>query len=140
MRSMIVTVCVTLTFIHVNAVTSLAQEYEVIEGGRYLYKKYCVTCHGIRGHGDGVKASSLTIRPANLTLLSKKSGGKFPFWETYRVIDGREQRLTHGPRDMPVWGVWFQIPDDEVSTETEWADQVRGRIWQLLAYLESIQE
>ncbi|GJL61586.1 c-type cytochrome [Candidatus Nitrospira salsa] len=130
----------TLTFLHANALMSLAQEDTVIEGGRYLYKKFCATCHGGRGHGDGPKASSLKIPPANLTHLSKINGKKFPFWETYRIIDGREQITTHGPRDMPVWGVWFQIPDDEVSTETQWADQVRGRIWQLLAYLESIQE
>lgn len=53
---------------------------------------------------------------------------------------GRHKVLGHGTRDMPVFGIWFRIPDDEVSIETEWADQVRGRIWQLLSYLESIQE
>lgn len=118
----------------------LAQEHEVIEGGRYLYKKYCSTCHGMRAHGVGSNATPLKISPTNLTLLSKNNDGIFPFWEIYRVIDGRAEVLNHGPRDMPVWGVWFQIPDDEVSTETQWGDQVRGRIWQLLMYLQSIQE
>ncbi|MCA9471871.1 MAG: c-type cytochrome [Nitrospirales bacterium] len=126
--------------IHSIAVTSFAQKHEIIEGGRYLYKKYCALCHGPRAQGNGPRADSLKVRPANLTILSQRHGGEFPFWRTYRIIDGREEVNTHGPRDMPVWGLWFQSPGDDVSTETEWADQVRGRIWQLLTYLESIQE
>ena len=125
---------------HSFALMAFSQKHEVIEGGRYLFIKYCVHCHGARAKGDGPRADALKVRPADLTRLSQRHGGHFPFWKTYRVIDGREEVNTHGSRDMPVWGLWFQIPDDEVSTETQWADQVRGRIWQLLAYLESIQE
>ena len=117
-----------------------AQEREVIEGGRYLYQKYCASCHGERGKGDGAMAPSLQGRPADLTQLRRNNGGQFPFWRTYRIIDGREHLRKHGPREMPVWGVWFRIPSDEIQTETDWADQVRGRLWQLLSYLESIQE
>jgi hypothetical protein len=38
------------------------------------------------------------------------------------MIDGREHVSSHGTGDMPVFGLWFRIPDDEVSIETEWAD------------------
>lgn len=82
---------------------------------------------------------SLFPPPADLTKLSARNGGMFPFWQAYRIIDGRQAMESHGSRDMPVFGHWFRIPDDEVSIESEWADQVRGRIWQLLSYLESIQ-
>ena len=140
LRRIFIVIFSTMCSIPVSAFTSQAQEQEIIEGGRYLYKKYCSTCHGVRGYGDGLKAPTLKTAPANLTLLRKNNGGKFPFWEIYRVIDGRQEVLNHGPRDMPVWGIWFRIPDDEVSIETEWADQVRGRIWQLIAYLKSIQQ
>ena len=116
------------------------QEQEVIEGGRQLFQKFCVSCHGPRAMGDGPLSQSMTPKPANLTKLSANYGGSFPFWHAYRTIDGRHQVPSHGTRDMPVFGIWFRIPDDEVSIETEWADQVRGRIWQLLSYLESIQE
>ncbi|GJL55464.1 MAG: hypothetical protein NPIRA02_25960 [Nitrospirales bacterium] len=139
LRTVIIMLGVTI-LIHSMSLVSFAQKHEVIEGGRYLYFKYCALCHGARGHGDGERAPSLDVHPANLTRLSRNNGGEFPFWKTYRVIDGRQEVLNHGSRDMPVWGIWFQIPDDEVSTETEWADQVRGRLWQLLAYLKSIQE
>jgi len=116
------------------------QEQEVIEGGRLLFQKFCVSCHGPRAIGDGPLSESLNPKPANLTKLSANDGGSFPFWHAYRTIDGREQIPSHGTRAMPVFGIWFRIPEDEVSIETEWADQVRGRIWQLLSYLETIQE
>lgn len=116
-----------------------AQEQEVIGGGHYLFEKFCKICHGPRALGDGPQAFSLSPKPANLTTLRQRNGGTFPFWKTYRMIDGREEVPGHGTRDMPVFGVWFRIPGDEISIETEWADQVRGRIWQLLAYLKSIQ-
>lgn len=121
----------------VNAASG--QEQEVIGGGRYLYEKFCKICHGPRALGDGVEAPSLQPKPANLTTLRQRYGGTFPFWKAYRMIDGREEVPGHGTREMPVFGVWFRIPADEVSIETEWADQVRGRIWQLLSYLKSIQ-
>ena len=115
------------------------QQEEIIEGGRYHYEKFCAACHGPGAQGDGPQASSLSPKPANLTLLARRNGGTFPFWKTYQMIDGREVIPSHESRDMPVFGVWFRIPDDEVSIQTEWADQVRGRIWQLLSFLESIQ-
>jgi mono/diheme cytochrome c family protein len=117
-----------------------AQEQDVIAGGRQLFQKFCASCHGAQAKGDGPLSESLKPRPANLTKLSANYGGSFPFWHAYRTIDGRDHIPNHGTRDMPVFGIWFRIPDDEVSIETEWADQVRGRIWQLLSYLESIQE
>lgn len=117
-----------------------AQEQDVIAGGRQLFQKFCASCHGTQAKGDGPLSESLKPKPANLTRLSANYGRSFPFWHAYRTIDGRHQVPGHGTRDMPVFGIWFRIPDDEVSIETEWADQVRGRIWQLLSYLESIQE
>ncbi len=117
----------------------LGQQQEVIKGGRYLFQKFCTPCHGPQAMGNGPKAKNLVPKPANLTTLQKRNEGTFPFWQAYRMIDGREPLESHGSREMPVFGVWFQIPDDEVSIETQWADQVRGRIWQLLSYLESIQ-
>ncbi len=140
MKSRVFVLLISIALINVNAFTALAQEHEVIEGGRYLFQKYCASCHGPRGKGEGSAAISLKSKPADLTQLSKGNGGQFPFWRTYRIIDGREHLQKHGPREMPVWGIWFRIPSDEIQTETDWADQVRGRLWQLLTYLESIQE
>ena len=133
------TVVITMTTVGILGSSTWAQEQEVIGGGRYLYEKFCKICHGPRAMGDGPQALSLNPKPANLTTLRQRNDGTFPFWETYRMIDGRVDVAGHGTREMPVFGVWFRIPNDEVSIETEWADQVRGRIWQLLSYLASIQ-
>ena len=138
-RSMGWTAVVTMAMFGILVGPASGQEQEVIGGGRYLFEKFCKTCHGPRAMGDGPQASSLTPKPANLTTLRQRNKGTFPFWEAYRMIDGRVDVPGHGTREMPVFGVWFRIPDDEVSIETEWADQVRGRIWQLLSYLASIQ-
>lgn len=132
-------VVLAMTTLGIMASSALAQEQEVIGGGRYLFEKFCKICHGPQAKGNGLKASSLNPKPADLTTLRQRNEGTFPFWQAYRMIDGRVDVPSHGTREMPVFGVWFRIPDDEVSIETEWADQVRGRIWQLLSYLKSIQ-
>jgi hypothetical protein len=75
----------------------------------------------------------LTITPADLTQLSKKNDNQFPFWRVYKVIDGREEVMAHGTRDMPVWGAWFQVAEGSNLIAT-------GRILELVYYLKSIQE
>jgi mono/diheme cytochrome c family protein len=110
---------------------------EVVAAGRPTYEHYCASCHGREGKGDGVAATLLTIKPADLTQLSKKHGGTFPFWQVYGTIDGREETKGHGTRDMPIWGQEFR---QEAGTATMAKSEVRGRILELVYYLESIQE
>jgi len=87
----------------------MAQQEEVAKAGRPVYEQYCAVCHGREGKGDGGAASVFTVEPADLTQLSKKNNGTFPFWQTYRVIDGREEIKGHGTRDMPIWGREFRM-------------------------------
>ena len=54
----------------------LAQQEEIAKAGKPTYEQHCAVCHGISGKGDGVSASVLTVKPADLTQLSKKSNGK----------------------------------------------------------------
>jgi mono/diheme cytochrome c family protein len=113
-----------------------AQQEEVAKAGQPVYEHYCAVCHGREGKGDGGAASLLTVKPADLTQLSKKNNGTFPFWQVYRVIDGREEIKGHGTRDMPIWGQEFRL---QSSSSTMAESQARGRIFELVYYLESIQ-
>src|SRR5215469_2801989 len=40
----------------------------IIERGKEMYGKYCASCHGDTGMGDGPGGANLPIKPQNLTL------------------------------------------------------------------------
>ncbi len=113
-----------------------AQEQEVAAAGKPVYEHYCATCHGREAKGDGPAMNLLTVKPADLTQISKRNNGTFPFWKTYRVVDGREEIKGHGSRDMPIWGAEFRSATTSSPTAQT---QVRGRILELVYYLQSIQ-
>ena len=56
--------------------------------GKEMYSAYCASCHGTNATGNGPAASSLKVAPANLTLLAKKNGGKFPDAKVQQAIKG----------------------------------------------------
>ena len=119
--------------------TSFAQESEVVASGKYEFHQNCVICHGVDGKGDSImmNLNLLADKPPDLTQLSKQHGGKFPFWQVYRIIDGREPVKGHGTPDMPIWGDLFDMQEGKsLPSETKAA----GRILNLVHYLQSIQE
>ncbi len=115
-----------------------AQEMEVIAGGELEYQNHCAVCHGVDASGNGIMSKYLTVAPANLTQLSNKYGGKFPFWQIYRTIDGREEVRSHGTRTMPIWGARFRA--DAGGNDPGAKSQAAGRILSLVFYLQHIQE
>ena len=117
---------------------TLAQETEVIAGGEIEYQRYCAICHGVDAKGHGLMGKFLTIQPTDLTQLAKKNGGKFPFWQVYRVIDGREEIRGHGTREMPIWGARFQAAAG--GNDSGSRSQVAGQILSLVFYLQHLQE
>jgi mono/diheme cytochrome c family protein len=72
--------------------------------GRDLYLRYCASCHGLSGQGDGPVAAALQIRPADLTRLRERYGESSPLRQTIAAIDGRQPVRAHGNSAMPVWG------------------------------------
>ena len=115
-----------------------AQEMKVIAGGEIEYQSYCAVCHGVDGRGYGIMGKFLTVQPSDLTQLAKKNAGRFPFWQVYRTIDGREEVRGHGTRDMPVWGARFRA--DAKGDDAGSRSQIAGRILSLVFYLQHIQE
>jgi mono/diheme cytochrome c family protein len=72
--------------------------------GRDLYMRYCASCHGNSGTGDGPVAAALEPRPADLTRLRERYGEASPLRQTIAAIDGRQPVRAHGNSAMPVWG------------------------------------
>ena len=114
------------------------QEMEVIAGGEIEYQNYCAICHGVDGRGHGLMSKFLTVQPSDLTQLAKKNAGRFPFWQVYRTIDGREEVRGHGTRDMPIWGARFRA--DAKGDDAGSRSQIAGRILSLVFYLQHLQE
>jgi len=99
--------------------------------GKEMFRAYCGSCHGVNGKGDGPAVAALKGRPADLTLLSKTNGGKFPAMRVMNSIkDG--QPVSHGSKEMPVWGPILSSVSDNPGV-------VDQRVANLVGYIESIQ-
>ena len=110
-----------------------ASKDTAVEVGRQRFEHSCAICHGLDARGNGPFAELLNVKPPDLTLLSRAAGGDFPFTRVYQRIDGRDLPLAHGTRLMPIWG---QRLKREGGDET----YVRGRILEIMLYLESLQQ
>ena len=123
---------------------SIADDAKAVDIGKREFQNNCVMCHGSDGKGGGSVLDLLKKAPADLTLLTKKNGGVFPFDRVYKVIDGREMFKGHGDRDMPVWGNKYST--DTVKAAEYYVDvpynmetYTRSRILALIDYLDRIQ-
>ena len=117
-----------------KALAEIIARDAVVARGEESFMRNCASCHGTQAIGDGPVAATLKVEPANLTQLSKKEGGEFPFWRVHRSVDGRLELPGHGTREMPIWGFVFR--QSYLDTEA----QVRDRILDLVYYIESVQE
>lgn len=59
------------------------------KSGAEDFATYCAACHGTSGTGDGAAASELGAKPADLTTLSQRAGGRFPATKVMAKIWGR---------------------------------------------------
>lgn len=108
-----------------------------VKVGKDLYMKYCATCHGPSGNGtDGMASRLFTNQPANLTLLSKENGGKFPMNELMNIVKGDQPIAAHGSREMPVWG---EILGRPLSDGMYGQDEADAKIINIGKFLETIQ-
>ena len=87
--------------------------------GARTYRLYCQSCHGPEGRGDGPLAVDLKHSPPDLTLLAQRADGWFPAFEVRRKIEGRDPVATHGPSEMPVWGLTFELRGDADASQVE---------------------
>ncbi|MFC0161024.1 c-type cytochrome [Mameliella alba] len=132
MKVLYATVCAFLVAAPVHA-----QDPDIAAGKRE-YMVACAGCHGESGKGDGPLAGILEIHTPSLTTITERTGGgDFPFYNTLKLIDGRDVRAHGGA--MPIWGERFRASATSQRGETE-EMVARGRILSLVYYLQSIQE
>jgi mono/diheme cytochrome c family protein len=115
--------------------TAFAGQASTAASGSGLFVNYCASCHGPQAKGNGPMADVLKTKPADLTTIAKRNGGKFPSDIVFRTIDGRNPVRGHGGQDMPVWGNTFLRVEGGATPEV-----IRARIESLVLYLESIQQ
>ena len=82
-----------------------------IASGKETFVKYCASCHGTDGTGNGPAASALKPPPTDLTSISKKNELKYPAGFVAAVLKFGRNLAAHGSQDMPVWGSRFKMID-----------------------------
>jgi mono/diheme cytochrome c family protein len=101
--------------------------------GRDNFERYCASCHGPGGRGDGPVASALRARPADLTTLARRNGGIFPRERVITQVMGTGRDLpAHGVQEMPVWGPIFRGLDSSDIRATQ-------RVNNVVSFIESLQ-
>lgn len=104
--------------------------------GRDLYMRFCASCHGATGAGDGPVGQGMAVMVPDLTGLADRQGGMLDADSLREIIDGRAVVVSHGTRQMPVWGYEFWV---EEGADVQAEAAVRTIVDKLIAYLRSIQ-
>ena len=125
-------------------VSGMAVSADKYDLGKKEYMDKCAVCHGLSARGDGGVTGILKHAPTDLTVLSKNNGGVFPVERVYQVIDGRVEVLSHGKRDMPIWGRTYfsentRAGEYYVDVPYNMEMYVRSRIMALIDYLNRVQ-
>lgn len=128
---LVTAVAVVITWMS-QAEVAWGQTVETGPSGLDLFNSYCATCHGTSAKGDGPMASSLKVRPADLTMIAARNGGVFNADQVAQIIDGRNPVKGHGGGQMPVWGDIFSKSIDPTP--------VAEKIKRLVSQLQTIQQ
>jgi mono/diheme cytochrome c family protein len=105
----------------------------VATSGKQTFIRYCASCHGIDGQGEGPAASEMKTRPPDLTKLARRHQGKYPAGYVGAVLKFGSSPASHGSEDMPVWGWRFkEIDPTRDPTGQQHVDDV-------VAYIGSVQ-
>jgi mono/diheme cytochrome c family protein len=117
-----------------SAATIRAQTMVLPLDGAKLFGDYCAACHGAKATGGGPMAAALKTKVPDLTLIAKRNGGAFPADQVQAVIAGEKSMgLSHGTREMPVWGPIF-------SSDISDRDYGKLRVYNVAKYLETMQK
>jgi mono/diheme cytochrome c family protein len=87
--------------------------------GASIFRQHCAACHGSDGRGHGAASAYPRNSVPDLTLISHRNGGKFPYQRVKKVIEGTQTNLfTDRNREMPIWGPVFH----EIEADQDWGE------------------
>jgi mono/diheme cytochrome c family protein len=110
-----------------------ASARDTVEGAK-IFQYHCAVCHGTDGRGHGPDSVVLKHLVPDVTLISRRSGGKFSYQRVKEIIEGeRTGLLSPGDREMPIWGPIFH----EVESDQDWGEV---RLDAITRHMESIQQ
>ena len=66
-------------------------------------------------------------------MLAKNNKGEFPSSPVRKIIIGEDILISHGSREMPIWGPIFH----QIESDQDWGNV---RVENLVRYLQSIQQ
>lgn len=118
--------------IYVSAGVGLTQEREDHESGAYLYRVFCVVCHGDDGKGHGPASDTLRQTVPDLTVLSRAAGGVFPRNQVLRALEVGGPTAAHVPGAMPTWSEAFARLEPSKGT-------AQKRLQVLVDHIETLQ-
>jgi mono/diheme cytochrome c family protein len=123
-----------------GTITTVALAADKVDIGKREYESNCIACHGKDLKG-GAYVDFLKVTPPDLSQLSRKNGGVFPFERVYGSIDGRQELKGHGSRDMPIWGKDYQVKAGEYYVDVNYDPEafIRARIFALIDYINRMQ-
>jgi mono/diheme cytochrome c family protein len=81
---------------------------EFVPSGKIMFKQYCPACHGLNAKGHGPARSALKVPAADLTTLSARHEGGFPYDYVTNILRFGPGIAAHGSSDMPTWDSIFQ--------------------------------
>jgi mono/diheme cytochrome c family protein len=111
---------------------AISSETNTVEGAK-IFQYHCAVCHGVDGRGHGPDSVVLKHPVPDLTLISQRSGGEFPYQRVKEIIEGNKSGLlAYGDREMPNWGPIFH----EIESDQDWGEV---RLDAITKHTESIQ-
>lgn len=100
---------------------------------RETFANSCASCHGKDGRGDGPAAAALKVPPPDLTTLTLRNNGNFPYARVSSTIAGDTTQADVVAREMPCFGLVFRdAPAENAAT-------ARARVAALTEYIRSMQ-
>lgn len=106
--------------------------------GAEVFVGACAACHGEEGRGDGPMRDLITMPVPDLTEISARNGGAFPWLRIVHIVDGRTGLRGHGG-PMPLFGAVF-AGDTSVADARDGTPVITSaRVLAVVDYLAAIQ-